>query len=80
MIAGEVYFSNGAPRMTRKEAEDLTRLGFAIQIESAHGADTSEGRIFSPLYKKTFCTHAFEEGIVDAIPAYIHEERAVKRH
>jgi hypothetical protein len=46
MCAGEGYYSQGSPRMTRKEAQDLWDLGFHIQIESVHGADTSDGMCF----------------------------------
>lgn len=35
--------------MTRKEADDLWDLGFHIQIESVHGADTSDGMCFYPM-------------------------------
>lgn len=49
MLDGDVYYSQGSPRMTARECEELNNLGCQIQSASVHGADTSYGRCYYPI-------------------------------
>lgn len=64
MCQGEAFFSQASPKMTVKEYRELWDLGYHINSSSAHGADTSAGRIYVRLWPDRFLAKAIEDGTV----------------
>lgn len=75
MAAGEHFYSAFSPRIARAEVRQIERLGFAIQVEMAHGMDEpGAGRQFYPLHLERFRVRARELGLLLPAPAPAAEE------